>query len=305
MKMIVTIFLATLMLPSLSWARSSTSTYTKNEIEAKFNELRTFYEARTAPQSEIASRFDTLEAKLKQLIDANEGLANERGLLSRQVEDLQAQVKQNEQAEWDRNQLFVETLKSIQASSAFSWLLLLPAIVGALVSGAVIWWVAHVYTLDIKMVESTLAFSGRFGELIQRQSELNQGFAQGRVTQDSPPTVLETTEAHTWWWRFFDLILFEYDFFRQGLVWKEQFKTWMLWRWHDYHAQGNDVWKTNGIGYREGWAWWKTRPANMGSRLERFLDEVHAGYHPDRVRQIVEEHKPKLLAKLFRLRRLD
>ena len=118
MKVIVTIFLATLMLPSLSWARSSTSTYTKNEIEAKFNELRTFYEARTAPQSEIASRFDTLEAKLKQLIDTNEGLANERGLLSRQVEDLQAQVKQNEQAEWDRNQLFVETLKSIQASSA-------------------------------------------------------------------------------------------------------------------------------------------------------------------------------------------
>ena len=52
MKVIVTIFLATLMLPSLSWARSSTSTYTKNEIEAKFNELRTFYEARTAPQSE-------------------------------------------------------------------------------------------------------------------------------------------------------------------------------------------------------------------------------------------------------------
>jgi hypothetical protein len=273
----IVILLLFVALPSIGRARERpTATYTKDQIDARISELRSLYNSQFVPRSEIEGKLNALQSDMKQLIDRNELIDQQRG------------------------QEIVQSEKDLERSTkAPNYWPIIGSVLGALTSAAIGAWVVRLvakhFTWRLKMIESTLEFSKRFGELIKEQSNLNQAYAKARTTQTqiSPPTNLETDEALVWWWRFYNLVLYEYDFFRQGLVWDERFIQWMKWRWYEFNAQGKDIWKTNGMDYREGWKAWKERPANKNNRLIIFLDRVHAAKDVNEVVDIVRESSPK------------
>lgn len=144
----------------------------------------------------------------------------------------------------------------------------------------------------LKRIESTLEFSKRFQSLIRDRRELNRKFSDAHGGKDdAQPTQAEIEEGRDWWWAFFDLLLFEFDFFQSGLVREERFIEWMKWRWYDYHPEiEEEVWKTSGMTYQKGWDWWRSRRAHKDNRLIRFLEEVHNAAKPEDVPAIVRKH---------------
>jgi hypothetical protein len=179
------------------------------------------------------------------------------------------------------------------------------SIIGATVAGLAAWLIAHFYTKRLKRVEATLEFSRRFHELIQRQCVLNRKFAEDRRSRNSLPEI-DKQDADAWWWSFFDLLLYEFYFWQQGLIRNERFLEWMVWRWHDAHPKPGKAWETCGVGYKQGWEDWQVHPAH-GSRLIALLDEIHRipdknDEEPDKklevnvkkkIRAIVKRHRPR------------
>ena len=193
---------------------------------------------------------------------------------------------------------------------------LLAATLGASVAAWVAHGVANKYTARVKRVEATLQFSKQFHELIQLQRALNGKYEEVlakcnkalATKSEAEKTEAERTEAgiqsdviekiakgdaKAWWWQFFDLLLYEFDFWQQGYVREERFIEWMVWRWHDSHPR-TDVneprWETCGMDYIEGWDRWRSHPAH-GGRLLELLDRIHKAKHPNKVPDIVDEYR--------------
>ncbi len=173
---------------------------------------------------------------------------------------------------------------------------------GALVAGIFAILIAQTYTKRMKQFEAMLEFSKRFHELIQEQRAMNRKYEENKKAACYDPKV-DDEDAKAWWWRFFDLQLYEYDFYQEGLVDKGRFEEWMIWRWYDSHREPGKEWRTCGIDYVTGWNNWKENPEH-GSRLIRLLNEIHK--IPDcadkkqvhkRVRQLVRGRGPGFLKK--------
>ena len=146
-------------------------------------------------------------------------------------------------------------------------------IIGAIIAGFAAWLIAHYYTKRLKRIESTLEFSKRFHELIKQQQALNRKRAEDKRDKKCLP-VIEEQEAYAWWWQFFDLLLYEFDFWRRGLVRDKRFLEWMIWRWHDAYPQPGSEWTTCGVSYMDGWNRWRTHPAHS-SDLIKLIDQIH------------------------------
>jgi hypothetical protein len=146
----------------------------------------------------------------------------------------------------------------------------------------------------VKRIESTLKFSDRFQELIRDQRELNRKYSDTPAGKDPKPTPADIEEGRAWWWSFFDLQMYEFDFFQSGLVREERFIEWMRFRWHDFHPEKcEDEWKTCGVTYKEGWEWWRARKAHTRNRLIHFLTEVHNADTPGEVARVVRANAPR------------
>ena len=191
-----------------------------------------------------------------------------------------------------------------------SWLALLwPSdvpIMTAAVAAGVAWVIANQFTGRIKRIEATLEFSRQFHELIQLQRVLNRTYDEALAKAEK--TLAERAEvekdrnvikriakedAKAWWWQFFDLLLYEFDFWQQGYVREERFMEWMIWRWHDSHPrtdQGEPRWATCGMNYMEGWNAWQSHPAH-GNRLLELLKAIHTKDHPKQVPEIVDQYR--------------
>jgi hypothetical protein len=179
-------------------------------------------------------------------------------------------------------------------------------IFGALVAGIFAFVIAEIYTKRLKQIEATLEFSKRFHELIQQQRVINRRYKEDR-TKTGYISDIDQEDAKAWWWRVFDLMLYEYDFYQKGMVRKKRFEEWMVWRWHDYHPEPGREWSTCGIDYKKGFEIWKDHPAH-GSRLIDLLEEIHntitipSGLSDEdrnelvkeRVRNKVRPHGPRL-----------
>jgi hypothetical protein len=251
-----------------------------------------------APQA-TAGALAALQADLAHALTENARQdAQTRALLQRSLDAVQADIAREAATEKSLLATLVDAQKNPGSPpNSFSAYQLLYAGFGAalsaIIGGLAVWYIAHRYTLRLKMFDSTLEFSKRFGDMVERQSRLNRAYADARAANPSlPATNIEREEARAWWWHFFDLVLFEYDFFKQGLLWDERFARWMRWRWHEYNATGADIWRTNGMDYREGWDDWKNRRANQGHRLIAFLDEIHAAADEDEVARLVRAASP-------------
>jgi hypothetical protein len=122
---------------------------------------------------------------------------------------------------------------------------------------------------------------------------LNKEYDKDRLANNTlkGPTAVEEQDAVAWWWRFFDLLLYEFDFWQRGNIREERFLEWMLWRWYDSHPKkGEQTWATCGVGYMQGWERWKKHPAH-GNRLRGLLDDIHAADHPKKVPGIVNHYR--------------
>jgi hypothetical protein len=148
------------------------------------------------------------------------------------------------------------------------------SIIGALISASVILVVAHHYTKSLKRTDATLEFSKRFQDLIQQRHELNQKF---KTAQGSTPLSLSVGDADAivWWTHFFDLMAFEFHFFREGLVSEERFVEWMKWQRYYFQVEEPNVSETCGMNYQEGWKRWKARPPMRDNPFIDFLDKIH------------------------------
>jgi len=331
-KMLVVVLL--LAVPSVVKAQDQISpTYTKSEVDAKISELRALL-AQTATRSDLDARFTALRAALDHdASEADQHLEATRQSLDTFRSNISQTVDSNEKTDQQRALKTMEVVAAFEHSDELNNYI--GPTVAALISAVALVLVSYYahrrqdfekkiadrrQALEDKIeidrkdaeskknqIESTLEFSRRFGELLQLQSKLNQVYDRARSTadtQDDPPTALETNEARTWWWLFFDLLLYEYDFFIQDLVWSERFKEWIRWRWYDAKATGNDMWKTCGMDYQTGWKNWKEKPANIKNRLVEFLERVHQAEDVAAVERIVEE-EPHLSRDEYRLGERD
>jgi hypothetical protein len=135
--------------------------------------------------------------------------------------------------------------------------------------------IAMFATVRLKRIDATLTFNKAFHDLLEKRRALN---GNAEATRD---------DADAWWWEFFDLMLFQLDFFEQSLVSKERFVEWMEWRRLDF--QNNDL-HVRGIHYREAWDFWKTHPAH-GNRLITLLNDVHDTKRA--VADVIDEFRPR------------
>jgi len=181
-------------------------------------------------------------------------------------------------------QVFVAVAGPTPWISPLLWPGLAP-IVGAAVAGGAAWWIAERYTRRLKQIEATLEFSKRFHELIQQQRALNAKYEETLAKSSEAKTEATTKElartlkiakddAKAWWWRFFDLLLYEYDFYQKRMVRERRFQEWMIWRWHDFNPDAGKEWTTCEINYKTGFENWKGHPVH-GDRLIRLLEEIH------------------------------
>ena len=171
-------------------------------------------------------------------------------------------------------------------------------ILAAIIAGCFGWAIAEFYTKRLKQIEATLEFSKRFHELIQQQRVLNRKYDEDRLKGQatSAADAIDKEDADAWWWRFFDLLQYEYDFYQKGMIRKARFEEWMVWRWNAFHPEEGKEWKTCGIEYREAWATWTERPAQP-SRLIKLLTEIHGiGVPPN----LTQNDRNRVLAKSVR-----
>ena len=171
-------------------------------------------------------------------------------------------------------------------------------ILAAIIAGFFAWAIAEFYTKRLKRIEATLEFSKRFHELIQQQRALNRKQAEDKRDNKSLLKI-EEEEAYAWWWQFFDLLLYEFDFWRRGLVRDQRFLEWMLWRWHDAYPKSGREWTTCGVSYIDGWERWRTHPAH-GSPLIELISSIHAISKDtgakeveEKVRGLVKQYNPR------------
>jgi hypothetical protein len=154
----------------------------------------------------------------------------------------------------------------------------------AAITSVVVISVAKRYTKSLKRTEATLEFSKRFQELIRDQLDLNKKYA-------ATTRVVGPQDANVWWWRFFDLMLYEFNFFQEDLVSKERFIEWMKWRRYDYNCNASEIWETCGITYPAAWQTWRSRSPLAGNAFIGFLDEIHS--ERNTVETIVERAAPR------------
>jgi hypothetical protein len=284
----------------------------KDAIDAKINELRAAHDDQSVPRAELDA-IKNLQMDMKRLMDNEQNLEGHvTRSITQALDDFNSELALVQATE-ATNQVTATAisrgLKDVEGSlsnpqsppflTAPSLGTIVSAIIGALsgagVTGYILIYIARSYTGRLKMIESTFEFSKRFGELLQLQSELNNDYLNARKEEGTkcvPTTLVEINKARTWWWRFFDLMVYEYDFFKNGLLWNERYIEWMKWRWHDYNDKGSDAWSTCGIDYKLGWELWKARPGNVKNRMIKFFDTIHEFENMDQVEKYVESQSP-------------
>jgi hypothetical protein len=181
----------------------------------------------------------------------------------------------------------------------------LGGIYGALLSSAVALCVAvgvaRVYTGRVKRIEATLEFSRRYHGLLEQHRELNDSFyydATGAVIANPVITPKQDSNAWGFFYELFDLLLHEFNFYRQGLVEKHAFIEWMKWRWYDWDpnrapAGPGRHFETCGISYRDAWVRWRAVPAVSNNLFVAFLNSVHDRASENAVTPFVRRYAPK------------
>jgi hypothetical protein len=142
------------------------------------------------------------------------------------------------------------------------------AIAGALINVTVVWVVANVFTKRMKRVDSTLEFNRRYQDLIRQSRDLENKFRTASDNADREPL---KDDAFIWWLCFFDLMLFQFDFFCEGLILQRRFTEWMRWRRVDFAEN----WLVGGVSYQDGWKKWANIPAMRDSPFIGFFEQIH------------------------------
>jgi hypothetical protein len=169
----------------------------------------------------------------------------------------------------------------------------LGSLLSAVISACVIIFVANHYTKRMKQIDATLEFNKRFQDLRMDQLKINTEYRNSERNRKSPGVKPESSpEAILWWRRYFDLMMFQFQFYCKGLVDESKFVQWMKWRQYDFNDTDQDSSATGGVTYHVGWGNWQTIPAIRGDPFVEFLNRVHSS-RVDQVHKIVGEYAPR------------
>jgi hypothetical protein len=160
--------------------------------------------------------------------------------------------------------LLTQILDYLQRHSALA-----PILSALIVASAAIWVTGRAapnFARLLKKTDAALDFGKRYVDLMILKDEINrkhQGADHG-----------DRTAAEDFYYRYFDLIMNEYRFFRSGFLDGELFSEWMAWRWQEYNdPQRRFV--VCGTSCRDGWEYWKRRSVFGNREFLRFIDRLH------------------------------
>src|SRR5215471_13285624 len=119
--MAIVLHLLFLVIPTSGEAQKQSSSYTKEEVDVRINELRSLYNTQFVPRSEIDARFN----KLQSLIERNEMRTEQQVESIRQSlgalrSDITQLIDRNEQIAQQRVQGITEKLTDFARSNALS-----------------------------------------------------------------------------------------------------------------------------------------------------------------------------------------
>jgi hypothetical protein len=146
--------------------------------------------------------------------------------------------------------------------------------------------IANRYAKRVKRVDATLEFSKRYRDLIAEGAKLNDTYVK-----KSSPTAIDQEPGREWWVRFFDLMQFEYRFYRHGLILPEMFAQWMWWRHFDYTGERSHQKLVAGIDYPTGWKHYQSLPALKDDPYIQFMELVHAASSRRMLRKVLRWHR--------------
>jgi hypothetical protein len=181
----------------------------------------------------------------------------------------------------------------------------LGGIYGAILSSAVALCVAvgvaRVFTGRVKRIEATLEFSKRYHSLLEQHHSLNNSFyydADGNINNNPVRTARQEGDSWALFFQLFDLLLHEFNFFRQGFVERHAFVEWMKWRWYDWDpnraaAGPGRHFETCGISYRAAWVHWRAVAAVANNPFVSFLNSVHDAHSENAVQPFVKRYAPQ------------
>jgi hypothetical protein len=159
-------------------------------------------------------------------------------------------------------------------------------LLGALITVAGAALIANRYTKRFKRVDATLEFSKRYHDLIAEGAKLNETYAK-----KNSPTAIDQEPGKEWWVRFFDLMQFEYHFYRHGLILPETFAQWMWWRHFDYTGERSHQKVVTGIDYVSGWKHYQSLPALKDNPHIQFMELVHGASSRRIIRNVLRWHR--------------
>ena len=162
------------------------------------------------------------------------------------------------------------------------------SLLGATISTSGVLWIALVATKGLKRNDATLQFNRHYRELMRLRHVLNKEFRL-ELSNREKKNQNDEYESLYWWEEYFELMLFQYHFFLDGLVDRERFIEWMRWRRIDFGRNDQTGYDVCGVSYKQGWARWKANPAMKGDPFVVFLDKVHDDRSGD-VRKVVRRY---------------
>ena len=146
------------------------------------------------------------------------------------------------------------------------------AILGAVITSAVVGGVVHTRTTRHQEANALFEFAKRFHDLLDRAHVL----ARDYMPSEGGPTPTDRSEAGAYYRKLFDLMLNEYNFYRKGIVSHGSFYEWMTWRWGAWHGIEGATIVVRGVPYEEAWRDWSGRPLMKDNPFVLFTNKIHA-----------------------------
>ena len=153
----------------------------------------------------------------------------------------------------------------------------LAGVIAAVIGAVAALIVAYDVTKRIKRAEATLDFSHRYHELWVARNELNERFRSEVLAEKIEPL---KKEGMRHWHRFFDLMLFQFLYLKDGLLHAPVYSQWMV--SHGVRLKADDdLFQAGGVSYYEGWKKWKEGHGGGDEAFVSFSEKLHGVYKSD------------------------
>jgi hypothetical protein len=218
---------------------------------------------------EINIRIDNLNTRLSVEDKRADNFGSQLNLIDSHVSSLEKSVaaERNDLAQYEEKNkntsLFDKIVGPVSGAATSA---VLAGIFAVLIAVGVTWF--------LKQTDNTHDFSKRYWDVIEDGLNLNKDIAMAKIHDKAIPVEIINALAESWWFKYFDLMLFQYEYFKRGALKRERFAHWMKWRWLDCKDAESGL-KVGGKNYIEGWEIWSKHLGNSNNEFVPFLTSIH------------------------------